>query len=303
MSNESKRWYEFLFLSAIIHFIILFFVLDNTFSYKHLKSLISEEEKSVEVALIGPGQYRQIVGLDDDYEGDKEENTSARYLGKVNRKTIAETQARLWGSPKNRVPKVQYIVEKDLQNAIGDYLSKKRKHEANSGKNRMNNASDYGDSTNYDYLPGVASGDDTILNTAQFVYFSFYKRVEDAVVYLWNRYVGEFIRTRPDVRENLGKMDYITEVEAVLDSDGNFIKMIVVKSSGVAGIDDAPGRAFMEASPFEHPPKGIISDDGLVRMRWRFIVSIVENLNFRVQELDLNDYNGRPDPALERQMR
>ena len=152
-------------------------------------------------------------------------------------------------------------------------------------------------------MPGVASGDYTILNTAEFVYFSFYKRVEDAVVYLWNQHVTDFMKTRPDVRENLGKKDYITEVEAVLDKEGNFIRMSIVKSSGVAGIDESPGRAFAEASPFENPPDGIVAEDGFVRMRWRFIVSVVENLKFNIQEVDLNNYSGRPDRALERQMR
>jgi hypothetical protein len=201
------------------------------------------------------------------------------------------------------MPKVQYIVEQDLQKSIGEYLNKKKNHPTNMQRNKKDSGDDYGESTNYDYLPGVASGDYTILNTAEFIYFSFYKRVEDAVVYLWNRYVTEFIRTRPDVRDNLGKKDYITEVEAVLDSDGNFVSMSVVRTSGVAGLDEAPGKAFMEASPFEHPPTGMIADDGMVRMKWRFIVSIVESLNFKVQEMDMNDYNGRPDPALERQMR
>lgn len=293
---------EFLFLSAAIHFIVLFFILDNRLDYKHLLGL-TEEEKPVEVTIIDGAHYRQIIGLDDNYEGDKEENRDARYLGKVNRRVDRESQARLWGRPKNRMPKVQYIVEQDLQKSIGEYLNKKKNHPTNMQRNKKDSGDDYGESTNYDYLPGVASGDYTILNTAEFIYFSFYKRVEDAVVYLWNRYVTEFIRTRPDVRDNLGKKDYITEVEAVLDSDGNFVSMSVVRTSGVAGLDEAPGKAFMEASPFEHPPTGMIADDGMVRMKWRFIVSIVESLNFKVQEMDMNDYNGRPDPALERQMR
>jgi len=299
MKTDRKRWLEFLFLSVIIHFIVLFFLLDNKINYKHLLGLDTSEGKPVEVSLINRDQYRQIVGIDDDYTGDKEQNKNARYLGKVNRVTDKETQAKLWGRSKNRDSKVQYIVDADLKSAIGSYMNKKR----NAQHNKKNGSGDdYGESTNYDYLPGVASGDDTILNTAEFVYFSFYKRVEDAVVYLWNKYVTDFISTRPDVRENLGKKDYITEVEAVLDKEGNFIKMSIVRSSGVAGIDEAPGKAFVEASPFENPPNGMIAEDGFIRMRWRFIVSVVENLHFNIQEVNPNNY-GRPDPALERQTR
>jgi len=300
MTNEHKRWLEFLLLSFAIHFIILFFLLDNEFDYKHLLGLDATSGAPVEVSLVEGAQYRQIVGLDDDYQGDKEENKNARYLGKVNRFVDKETQAKLWGKSKNRNPKVQFILQEELQNAIGSYVDKKRSREQNK---KSGTGDDPGDSTNYDYLPGVASGDYTILNTAEFVYFSFYKRVEDGVVFLWNRYVSDFIKTRPDIRENLGKKDYITEVEAVLDRDGNFIRMSVIKSSGVAGIDEAPGKAFVEAAPFENPPNGMVAENGLIRMRWRFIVSVVENLKFNIQEVDPNDYSGRPDRALERQMR
>lgn len=299
MKNDRKRWFEFLFLSVIIHFIVLFLMFGSKLDYKHLLGLDPVGRTPVEVSLIERDQYRQIVGIDDDYAGDKEENKNARYLGKVNRFVDKETQARLWGKGKNRSPRVQFIVEEDLQNAIGSYLNKKQ----NTAQHKKNSAGDdYGESTNYDYLPGVASGDATILNTAEFVYFSFYKRVEDSVVYLWNRYVTDFMKTRPDVRANLGKKDYITEVEAVLDKDGNFIRMGIVKSSGVAGIDEAPGKAFSEVATFENPPDGMIAEDGLVRMRWRFVVSVVESLHFNIQEVNPNNY-GRPDPALERQTR
>lgn len=300
MMNDRKRWFEFLFLSIIVHFIVLFFLLNNEFDYKHLLGLDAPGGAPVEVALVDASQYRQIVGIDDDYPGDKKENENARYLGRVNRFVDKETQARLWGKPKNRSARVQYIVEEELQSAIGSYLNKKNNKAENK---KRDTGDDYGESSNYDYLPGVASGDATILNTAEFVYFSFYKRVEDAVVYTWNKYVTDFMRTRPDVRANLGKKDYITEVEAVLDKDGNFIKMAIVRSSGVAGIDDAPGRAFQDGSPFENPPDGMVAEDGLVRMRWRFIVSVVENLKFNIQEVDHNNYSGRPDKALERHTR
>ena len=305
MNNEKRHWLEFLFLSLIIHFIILFFILDNKLNYQHFLSLLKDDEKPVEVVVVDGGDsYRQIVGIDDGYEGDKEENKDARYLGRVNRRVDKETQARLWGRPKNRMPKVQYLVEQDMQDAIGAYLNKRRSKPNSVRKNTESNSDNYGESTNYDFLPGVTSGENTILNTAEFVYYSFYKRVEDAVVSLWNRHVSDFIKTRPDVRENLGKKDYITEVEAVLDKDGNFIKMNLVRSSGVAGIDDAPSKAFVDASPFQNPPNGIIEKDGFIRMHWRFVVSIVENVHFRVQELDsIHDNQGRPDPALERHIR
>ena len=93
MINEHKRWAEYFFLSAAIHLIILFLLLGSKLDYKHMLGLDTPEEKQVEVSLIEGEQYRQIVGIDDGYQGDKEENDRARYLGKVNRFVDRETQA------------------------------------------------------------------------------------------------------------------------------------------------------------------------------------------------------------------
>ena len=292
----SRNWAECLVLSFLIHFIVLYFFVGDLFIVKHLPFVAS---KPMDVYVVdGEEYYNQFVSIDDQV-GDKEQNTDARYFSKVNKKVDIETRASQWGKPKNRSRGVQAILEKDVEEAINSYLAGKKR---NTKKISGVSGDEYGESTTYDYLPGVKPGDKTVLNTSEFIYYSFYRRVQDSVVYFWNKYVSDFIDKHPDVRKNLSNREYITEVEAILTQDGDFVRMVVLKSSGVGGIDDAPGRAFLESSPFENPPKGMVEPDGFVRMKWRFIVSVVESIKYGVEEINpFNNNDGWPDPALQRE--
>ncbi|MCX6111935.1 MAG: hypothetical protein NTY22_01440 [Proteobacteria bacterium] len=294
------RFVEFIVLSLAIHFLIIYMFIGDLFIVRTLPIITG---KPVDVYVVGPEMERQIVSIDNQ-AGDKEANPNARFLSGVNKKVNNETRARLWGRPFNKKMQiVQGILKEDLDNVIGSYMHKRNNKPRNENDSDKN-YSETKDSSTYDYLPDVKEGEITSLNTAEFVYYSFYSRVEDSIVSLWNRYVNDYIMSHPDVRANLGKRDYITEVEAVLDEKGNFMRMNIIRSSGVTGIDLAPGKAFSEASPFENPPKGMIDPDNTIKMKWRFIVSIVEQVRGSMQQMDYyNSYRqGYPDPALQRQI-
>ncbi len=288
-SFTRKRWIEYLVLSVLVHFVVLYFILGDALVFKYISNLVSTP---MDVYLVDSGEFeRQFVSIDDQ-KGDSEPNTDAKYLSKVNRRVEVETRASKWGKPKNRTSGVQTILEQDLEEAISSYMAGRKKAVKTSSGNTDNDA---GESTTYDYLPGIKPGDKTVLNTSEFVYYSFYRRVQDSVVYLWNRYVSDYIDKHPDVKKNLSNRDYVTEVEAVLTKDGDFVRMVIIKSSGVSGIDEAPGRAFLSSGPFENPPKGMVEADGFVRMQWRFIVSVVENVRYGVEEINpFNDNDGWP---------
>jgi hypothetical protein len=293
------RFIEFITLSLAIHFLVIYLFVGDVLVTRSIPRITGDP---VDVYVVGPEMERQIISIDEQ-SGDKEQNPNARYLSGANRKVDQETRARAWGKPFNKkFQVVQRILKEDLDNAIGEYMKKKRSNKVNS-TDEDKNYSETRESSTYDYLPDVKEGEITSLNTAEFVYYSFYRRVEDGIVYLWNRYVNDYIVSHPDVRSNLSNRDYITEVEAVLDGEGNFVRMYIIKSSGVAGIDSAPGKAFVEASPFQNPPQGMVGQDNMVRMRWRFIVSVVEQVRGNMQQLDYYNTNqqGYPDPAFQRQ--
>jgi hypothetical protein len=292
--NERKKkvqFVEFITLSFAIHFLIIYIFMGDVLIMKSIPMMTGSP---VDVYVVGPEMERQIVSIDEQI-GDKEQN---------NKRVNEETRARSWGKPFNKkLQIVQGILKEDLDNAIGEYMRKKESKRAYPN-NGDKNYSEPTDSSTYDFLPDVKEGEITSLNTAEFVYYSFYRRVEDGIVYFWNRYVNEYIISHPDVRRSLSNRDYITEIEAVLDKDGNFVRMHVIRSSGVAGIDSAPGKAFADASPFQNPPQGMLGQDDMVRMRWRFIVSVVEQVKGSMQQMDYyNSYQqGYPDPALQREI-
>ena len=291
-----RNWIECIVLSVFIHFIVLYFLVGDSFLVKYLPLLGS---KPMEVYAVDADEFEQQFVSIDDQEGDKSPNPNARYLSRVNKKVDIETRASQWGKPKNRNNGVRAILEQDVDEAINSYMAGRRKA---SKRMSSGDGNESGESTTYDYLPGIKPGDKTYLNTAEFVYYSFYRRVQEPVVYLWNKYVSDYIEKHPDVKKNLGNKDYITEVEATLTDSGAFVRIAILKSSGISGIDDAPGRAFLDAGPFENPPKGMIESDGLVRMKWRFIVSVVESVRYGVEEINpFTNNDGWPDPAFQRE--
>jgi protein TonB len=58
----------------------------------------------------------------------------------------------------------------------------------------------------------------------------------------------------------------------VLNSTGNLVKIQVLADSGILDLDDAAIEAFQKAAPFPNPPNGIVEGDGMVRIRWDFIL-------------------------------
>lgn len=138
--------------------------------------------------------------------------------------------------------------------------------------NQQQNATDV--SRTNDYLKDVDPGIETHLNAREFKYFSYYNRIRRQLSQYWE----------PKVREKMIKMfrtgrapastgqDRITKLMIVLNNQGRLMKVQLLSDSGVSDLDDAAIEAFRAAAPFPNPPKGIVEDDGTVKIRWDFIL-------------------------------
>lgn len=125
-----------------------------------------------------------------------------------------------------------------------------------------------------DYIKDVDQGLQTILNTREFKYYSYYSRIRKQLAQHWE---GE-------VRERLSKLfregrspaatnqDRITKVIVVLNSAGTLVRVQLIADSGVRDLDEAAIEAFRAAAPFPNPPAGIIEADGTVKIRWDFVL-------------------------------
>lgn len=125
-----------------------------------------------------------------------------------------------------------------------------------------------------DYVKDVDQGLETMLNTREFKYYSYYNRIRRQLTQHWE---GR-------VREKLSKMfkegrapassgqDRVTKLMIVLNDKGTLVRVQVLMDSGVHDLDDAAIEAFRAAAPFPNPPKGIIEGDGTVKIRWDFVL-------------------------------
>ncbi len=125
-----------------------------------------------------------------------------------------------------------------------------------------------------DYVKDVEVGLETMLNTREFKYYSYYNRIRKQLGQHWEGRVREklsrlFKEGRAPAATN---RDRITKLMIVLNDKGTLVRVQVLSDSGVRDLDDAAIEAFRAAAPFPNPPKGIVENDGTVKIRWDFVL-------------------------------
>lgn len=125
-----------------------------------------------------------------------------------------------------------------------------------------------------DYLKDVEVGLETVLNTREFKYYSYYTRIRKQLAQHWEGRVREkltklFKEGRAPAATN---RDRITKLMIVLNDKGTLVRVQVMGDSGIRDLDDAAIEAFRAAAPFPNPPKGIVEGDGTVKIRWDFVL-------------------------------
>lgn len=113
---------------------------------------------------------------------------------------------------------------------------------------------------NNDYLPNVRKGDKTQLNAKEFVFASFWNRMQRQVEPFWVKHV------RSANPGQIQKRDYTTRANLTLAADGSLVAVEIVQSCGVPAWDRAVIQAFTEAAPFLNPPERLVDPDGKIRL-------------------------------------
>jgi TonB family protein len=130
-----------------------------------------------------------------------------------------------------------------------------------------------------DHIRDVPKGEETLLNSKEFRYATFFNRVKRGVSDHWNP--GE-VYLRHDPYGNIyGVKDRYTVLNVVLDSEGKLSDVSVARSSGVGFLDDEAISAFQLASPFPNPPHGLLENDGLIRFQFGFFFEIGDRPKIR----------------------
>ena len=124
-----------------------------------------------------------------------------------------------------------------------------------------------------DYLKDVNTGMQTLLSTREFVYYSYYARIKEAIRQHWEPNVREKVKIiYRQGRSIASAKDRVTQVLVVLNSKGELIRVEVLSQSGVDALDAAAVEAFKAAAPFPNPPKGMVEPDGTIKIRWDFVL-------------------------------
>ena len=217
----------------------------------------------------------QIVESESAKNRDIPEN--AKYLSKNNQRVEKETRAskvdyfksgankagkRL--SLKNLAP--FKVMTRPL--SLGDYSLQKRAR----ARQEMSERGGVEAASN-DYLKDMTKGKRTLLNTKEFIYYGYYHRIRQRLERAWNTELRavliSYIRSG---RKLSTDRNYVTRLVVVLDRHGRIKKVQILEDSGATELDDAAVDAFNRAGPFPNPPRGLIEKDGLIKIRWDFIL-------------------------------
>lgn len=117
-------------------------------------------------------------------------------------------------------------------------------------------------------------GDFTALNTNRTLFYSFYSRIDSAIRSRWSSYVQAVMYDLSRLGLTRNKNVWKTELEILLDSDGRFLRAVVHEESGSRKIDAAPVQAFRDARQFPNPPIEMIEQDGMIHLRYAFVVNV-----------------------------
>lgn len=130
-----------------------------------------------------------------------------------------------------------------------------------------------GDLLPQDYVRGLKESEHTALNTKEFVFFGYFQRIRERLDRAWAATLREHLyRMDRRGRHLASEMDHTTRTVVTLNSRGEIIRVRLVEESGTADLDEAAIDAFNQAGPFPNPPKGMVDTNGLIEIRWDFIL-------------------------------
>ena len=249
------------------------------------------EQEPIRVVRIDPVEIpRQQIVDETQKPLNNETPDDTRFLSKDNQKVDQETKARLTGPTKNQNipspelnPENQNSKPKEIDKDTMLLAIQKPQSERKTAEKRPEQKLDMSlmerslaslnPSATDDYLPDVEDSNETLLNTKQFVYYSFYARIKEQLRMYWGQHLQKTFDQRFRTgQQALADRDLVTKLRIQLRNNGDLKNVFVVSSSGYPDIDDAAVKAFEQASPFPNPPSGMIERDGSVKLRWDFIV-------------------------------
>lgn len=131
-----------------------------------------------------------------------------------------------------------------------------------------------------DHITGLPEGEETLLNTREFKYATFFNRVKRGVSNHWNP--AKVYMERDPYGNIYGVRDRYTVLNVELDAAGALADMNVAHSCGLDFLDEEAMAAFRKASPFPNPPAGLLDERGRIAFQFGFYFEIGDRPAVRV---------------------
>jgi TonB family protein len=119
----------------------------------------------------------------------------------------------------------------------------------------------------------VKVGTMTALNTDQYLFYSFYRRINELVYLRWSYLIqAAEERVAARVAGTSGNDKWTTNIEILLRPTGEFHSAQIMKESGIREFDQSAILAFKQAGLFPNPPQELVEEDGLIHLKYNLTV-------------------------------
>lgn len=124
-----------------------------------------------------------------------------------------------------------------------------------------------------DYIKELDPGLETMLSTKEFKFYTYFSRIRQQLNQHWTPLVRRKVQQiYKSGRSIASSDDMVTRCLVTLDKGGKLVRIQIIGDSGIRELDEAAVEAFRAAAPFPNPPKGMVDDDGTIKIRWDFIL-------------------------------
>lgn len=129
------------------------------------------------------------------------------------------------------------------------------------------------ESQSSDYLENIKKGNQNLLNTREFKFYTYFNRIRTQLQQYWEPSIqGRLHKLLRSGRKIASAGPKTTKILITLNNQGLLVAVQVLEDSGLRDLDEAAIEAFKKAAPFPNPPNGIIEKDGTVKIRWDFVL-------------------------------
>lgn len=258
------RFYQLLLSIALIHLGLMLMPIRNKIVIE-----LPLQQIPLQVKLIQDPRDEEVTFVETEVDGvDEEVDTKfiSERTQKVEKEQISSALPSQ-GSDQKKEPKKDLKLNDLRPNLAGDLGIKAdpaavaKRPETATSKSGVDNGSGTG-SMYPTFSEEIDEGDKTSLNTIEFKYASFYKRMRDQVGNTWIPLVSNLSSSA------LAPGKYRTRIILKIDRNGEIIGMKLDEASGVDYLDEIAHQTFTKVRIFQNPPDDLFNGKDYLYIPW-----------------------------------